>query len=387
MTDLAAPAPPRSVPVLTDGVVTLRAQQMSDADELTALARDPATVSWTSVPTPYRRSDALDRVRAVEAGWCDGSMFCWTIEAPDDGRARFAGQVELRTGPPPDVGFGLAPWARGRGFMTRALRLAADWGFDVAGFPVLQWSAMVDNWTSWRVAHACGFAFEGTRTLAHPSRDGLVDSWHAVLRPDPQRPVAGRTPVTTWWPVPVLVGDRVRLRPHAEADLPRIVEACSDPRARYWNATLAHPYGLDDARSFVRRLRLQESLGQAVTWAVADPGDDRLLANITVFGLDRPYAPDSGEVGYWAHPDARGRGVVTEAVRMVREHAFTPVADGGLGRTRLQLGTSWDNTASRHVAERNGFRLVGHFRRDGVAGVDNELVHDGAWYDLLHEDG
>lgn len=342
MADLAAPAPPTSAPVLTDGVVTLRAHRASDVDSLVECSRDPETVARTSVPDPYHRGDALGRIRAVQAGWRDGSMFGWVIEAPDDGRPRFAGQVGLRTGSPPDVGSGLACSARGRGLMTRALRLAADWGFDVAGLPVLHWSAMAGNWASWRVAHA--------------------------------------------WPVPMLDGDRVRLRPHTEADLPRIVEACSDPRVRHWNTALPHPYGLGDARGFVRRIRLQESLGQAVTWAIADPGDDRLLGNITVFGMDRPQAPGDGEVGYWAHPDARGRGVVTEAVRLVRRHAFTPAADGGLGRTRLQLGASWDNTASRHVAERNGFRLVGHFRRAGVAGMDNEIVEDGAWYDQLLDD-
>lgn len=271
--------------------------------------------------------------------------------------------------------------------MSRALRLAADWGFDMAGFPVLHWSGMAGDRASWRVAHACGFSFEGTRTLAHPSRDGLVDSWHAVLRPDPDRPVSVRGPETTWWPVPVLDGGRVRLREHTDADLSRIVEACSDARTRHWSAVLPHPYGVDDARAFVRRARLQESLGQAVSWAITDPGDDRLLGNVAVFGMDRPYSPGSGEVGYWTHPDARGRGIATAAVRRVREHAFTPVAEGGLGRTRLGLGASWDNAASRHVAERNGFRLVGHFRRDGVHGADNEIVDDGAWYDLLPTDG
>ena len=83
---------------------------------------------------------------------------------------------------------------------------------------------------------------------------------------------------------------------------------------------------------------------------------------------------------------ARGRGVVTEAVGLVVRHAFTPVADGGLGRLCLTLGAAWTNSASRHVAERNGFRLVGRFRRGGLIGRDNELVDDGAWYELLAED-
>ena len=62
-------------------------------------------------------------------------------------------------------------------------------------------------------------------------------------------------------------------------------------------------------------------------------------------------------------------------------HAFTPIADGGLGRHRLQIGSSWGNAASRHVAERAGFTLVGHFHADGVVGRGE--LDDGAWYELL----
>jgi [ribosomal protein S5]-alanine N-acetyltransferase len=95
-------------------------------------------------------------------------------------------------------------------------------------------------------------------------------------------------------------------------------------------------------------------------------------------------SPTGGEIGYWAHPDARGRGVVGEAVGLVVAHAFTPLDAGGLGRHRLQIGASRDNTASRHVAERAGFTLVGRFHQDGVVGVGaDRTIDDGVWYELL----
>ncbi|MBA3720611.1 MAG: GNAT family N-acetyltransferase, partial [Nocardioidaceae bacterium] len=63
-------------------------------------------------------------------------------------------------------------------------------------------------------------------------------------------------------------------------------------------------------------------------------------------------------------------------------------AEGGLGRHRVQLGASWNNAASRGVAERAGFRQVGHFRLDGVVGADPDerVLEDGAWYDLIAAD-
>lgn len=184
----------------------------------------------------------------------------------------------------------------------------------------------------------------------------------------------------------MLDGDGVRLRPPTEADLDRHVQTCNDPIMRWWSADLPVPYTDDDAPRWLRDRPLQASLGAALTWVIADPDDDRYLGRVSVFGTDRLYSPTGGEVGYSAHPDARGRGAVSAAVRRVVRHAFTPVADGGMGRHRLQLGAAADNTASRRVAERAGFRLWGRPRADGVHGTENEIVDDGVWYDLLATD-
>jgi RimJ/RimL family protein N-acetyltransferase len=364
------------VPELSDGVVTLRAHTPSDVDELVAMATDLDTVRWTSIRAPYDHRHAQRWVHdEVPAGWRDGSGFRWAVEAADGATPRFAGNVDIRTGPPPDIGFAAAPWARSRGLTARAVRLATRWGFEQAHLPVVHWTAHAGNLASWRVAHACGFTFHGERPLSVPQRGTLHDGWFATLRPGDEP-----TARTTWWPTPVLHGARVRLRPHTAADVPRIVEACSDERTRLWLTSMPDPYTAESAESFVRGCRLAESLGQQVTWVVADRDDDRLLANIGIFRLADERNPTSAEIGYWAHPDARGRGVVSAAVELVLDHAFTPREEGGLGRHRVQIAASWTNTASRHVAERAGCTLVGHFREDGPVGSGEQ--DDGAWYDL-----
>ncbi|MFC5233608.1 GNAT family N-acetyltransferase [Pseudonocardia zijingensis] len=367
---------PAFAPTLTDGVVTLRAHGPSDVDGLLTLAADTETRRWTAIPQPYGPAEARRWIEnTVPAGWRDGTVARWVVE--EDGR--FAGQVDVHLDRPPFIGFGLVPTARGRGLMSRALRLAARWAFTQAGRPVLHWWAEVGNLASWRVAHACGFTFEGTRRQAVRRGDRLVDGWFASLTAEEEP-----TPRTTWWPVPELVGERVRLRPHTDADVPRIAEACSDPRTRHWLPTLPHPYTAESAHGFVLGCRLAESLGEKVTWAVADRADDRLLANVSVFRLDDAMNPTGGEIGYWAHPDARGRGVVSEAVGLVVGHAFAPRAEGGLGRHRLQIGASKDNAASRRVAERAGFALVGEVHQDAVVGVGaDRTLDDGVWYELL----
>ena len=92
-------------------------------------------------------------------------------------------------------------------------------------------------------------------------------------------------------------------------------------------------------------------------------------------GLD----PTTGEVGYWAHPAVRGRGLMSEAVRLVTDHAFRPTAEGGLGLRRLVLKAAAGNGASQHVAEANGFRRTGQQRQA-------ERLGDGGYDDLVDFD-
>ncbi|MEV1291115.1 GNAT family protein [Pseudonocardia sp. NPDC049635] len=382
-----APPVPAVPPVLDDGVVTLRGFVESDVAEIAAVYRDAGTRRWTSLGPHLGAADARRWTERVAENWSTGRGFGWAVAARGpDGCPRYAGQIDLRPGPPPSVGYLLAPWARGAGRMSRALRLAADWGFSVAGFAVLHWECRAGHLASWRVAHACGFAFDGVRTRALPAAGGLVDAWTAVLLPDPAASVASRVPCTTWWPVPVLEHGPIRLRPASESDAARHAEARDDPVSRWWDATLPRRCTVDDARAHLCDTELARSLGAAVTWVIAARDDDHYLGTVTVSGMDRSYAPTGGEIGYRAHPDARGRGHVSAALRRVVAHVFAPVAAGGLGRNRLALGTSAGNSASRRVAERAGFRRVGTFRSSGVCGPDGEIVSDGVWYELLASD-
>lgn len=316
-------------PVLTDGVVTLRGHLVADAPGMLEVHRDPVAHRWTTLSPLFGSGRPA-------SGWTSPSS-AGPRAASSPGRwrpsttaARYAGSIDLRRDPVPSVGYLLAPWARGRGFASRALRLAADWGFDVAGFAALHWDCRAGHVASWRVAHACGFRFEGVRP--GPARRGRPGR-RLDRRPAARHTRCRPSPATTWWPHPVLDGDGVRLRPPTEADLARHVEACNDPVARWWSATLPVPYTDDDARRWLRDHPLERSQGAGVGWVIADPDDDRYLGTLSVFGTDRPYSPTGGEVGYRAHPDARGRGAVSAAVRRVVRHAFTPVADGGWAGT------------------------------------------------------
>jgi RimJ/RimL family protein N-acetyltransferase len=142
---------------------------------------------------------------------------------------------------------------------------------------------------------------------------------------------------------------------------------------------MASPYTPAHAAAYVRNRPEGMAAGTDLHWVVADRESDRLLAVVSVLRIARP----AGEIGYWTHPEARGRGVMTEAVRLACRHAFVDVEDGGLGLERLVAYVAVDNLASRHVLEANGFRPTGVQRR----AIDvRDGWHDMAGYDLLPGD-
>ncbi|MEV7397305.1 GNAT family N-acetyltransferase [Aeromicrobium sp. NPDC092404] len=354
---------PLNVPVLSDGVVTLRAHTPGDLDAMVEMGNDPEMQRWTAIPIPNTREmGELYAMTVLPRGWDDGTHRGWAIEL--DGR--FAGNIDIRQTPIADIGFALHPWARGRGAMSRAVRLAVDWALAEGGIEIVHWRAHVGNVASLRVAHRAGFTLHGLVPGMLHERGRVIDAWTGSFR-------FGDSPLPTapWAESAVLESDRVRLRPFTDADVPRIVEACTDPVSRHFLSGLPHPYTPTVARSYVADCVWQAATGAKASWAIADRETDELLGNIAVMdmaGID----PTSAEIGYWMHPAARGRGVMTEATRMVVRHALDPK---GLDRRRLVLYAAADNPASNAVAVAAGYSLFGTQRAA-------ERLGDGSFDDL-----
>lgn len=366
---------PHDVPVLTDGVVTLRAHRESDVPDVYEQCQDPTSQEWTTIPVPYGREDAVRFVREmVVGGWRDDVEWAFAVEAADgDGRARFAGTVSLRDEGEgrAELAYGSHPWARGRGVMTRALRLLLRWGFEERGLATVVWWAYRGNWASRKLAWRVGVNVGGTVRQWLPQRGVLRDTWVGEL-------VAGEPlePRHPWFGAPRLHGPGLVLREIGERDVRRVVEACSDEGTAYWLTTLPSPYTERDAVAWLEEVRAMHAAGTGVAWAVADPGDDLLLGVVTAFDL----TPDgAAEIGYWAHPRARGRGLTSAAVRLVVRHCFVPTEDGGLGRHRVRAYAAEGNDASIGVLRANGFVETGRMRRD-------KRLRDGSYVDLLHFD-
>jgi RimJ/RimL family protein N-acetyltransferase len=148
------------------------------------------------------------------------------------------------------------------------------------------------------------------------------------------------------WPqvdVPTLSDGVVTLRPRRLDDADAITAACQDPEISRWTM-VPSPYTREDAVEWLS----QSDDGTASFLAV--DAEDRLLGSFSVMEIDRERG--YGEIGYWVAAEARGRGVATRAVALLRDWAAS------IGLRELEILPQPANTGSCRVAERTGFTLT-----------------------------
>lgn len=352
---------PEDVPTLRDGDVVLRAHRLEDVDAVVEQCTDPHSVRWTTVPLGYDAAMARDWITgAIPRDWTSGTSHPFAVETTHpDGVRRFSGTVEVRAldGGRGEVAFGAHPAVRGTGAMRTAVELVLDHAFDTLALRAAVWWTEVGNWGSRTLAWSTGFRVsDGVVPRYLASRDELPDAWVGTLAPH-ERDL--RHPPEA----PVLETDRLVLRAHRRSDDVRVVEGCADPLTQHWLSALPSPYTALDAASF--RLATRTGVADGRVWAVVERERDLLVGTV---GVHERGALDGLELGWWTHPDARGRGLTTEAVTRVVEH----LAQDDPGR-RLVVRVAEGNTASLRVAVACGFTRCGTStgtarRRDGSVG-------------------
>lgn len=340
----------RRAPTLTDhgedgSGVTIRPHRPEDAQGVLEQSLDPVSVLWTTVPSPYSMADARRFVEeTMPGGWADDSEWGFAVE--HDGQ--YAGTISLRDRGDrrAEVAYGSHPRVRGTGVMERALRQVLDWGFEELDLDTVVWWARHGNWASRKLAWRVGFSFDGTVRRWHPDRSGeLVDAWvGTLLRDEP------RAPRGSWLDCPVLTGPGLTLRPLEETDVPRIREAGQDPVTVEWlEFIFPQPYTDESARGVITKALEMRARGTGVAWAFTD-GGPALAGWVALFNLQGHTA----ELGYWAHPGARGTGLTRRAAALAEEYAARE-----LGVRLLRAHIAPDNVASRRLAEANGFEQTG----------------------------
>jgi RimJ/RimL family protein N-acetyltransferase len=166
---------------------------------------------------------------------------------------------------------------------------------------------------------------------------------------------------------PAIIDDpAVRLRPFRVEDADDVATACADPISQRFLPTLPSPYTRDDALAWINGGAPEAFARGGAAFALADRVTDRVLGAV---GLT-PIGPRRAEIGYWAAPWARRRGVATAGADAMTRAGF----QAGYGR--LELRTEAENAPSQRVAIAAGYRR--ECRQRGVG-----IFRDGSRYDLL----
>jgi RimJ/RimL family protein N-acetyltransferase len=179
-------APPD--PPLHDDEIRLEPLTQAHVPELLVMAEDPDVVRFTRVPAGADETFVRGWIGRYEEGWAGGSRAAFAIRGHDEGFLGFAGFVDLdlehREG---EIGYMVAPAARGRGIAPRAVELLTGWGFDELDLIRLELRIDIQNPRSARVAERAGYQRDGVLRNVH-FKEGLrcdLAVWSRLREDDP----------------------------------------------------------------------------------------------------------------------------------------------------------------------------------------------------------
>jgi RimJ/RimL family protein N-acetyltransferase len=156
-------------PSLADDTIRLDPLDETHVPEFVELIADEDVQRFTLVPSGAGEAFVRDWIAHYEAGWEGGSSAGFCIHDVSDGAflgfaAIVALELDARQG---ELGYMVAPAARGRGTSVRAVGLLTRWAFDDLGLERLELRIDVANAASERVARRAGYRRDGVLRNAH----------------------------------------------------------------------------------------------------------------------------------------------------------------------------------------------------------------------------
>ena len=158
---------------------SVRLELLSEAHlgAVAAMLSDPDVMRFTRVPDPTPADFAQQWLAIYEAGRRDGTREGFAVF---DGAGEFVG-VALAFGidrgeGEAELGYMVAPAARGRGVATAMLRALTDWAFAEAGVQRIRLVVDVENPASLRVAERAGYVREGVMRSVHFKNGRRIDA-------------------------------------------------------------------------------------------------------------------------------------------------------------------------------------------------------------------
>jgi RimJ/RimL family protein N-acetyltransferase len=145
---------------LTDGVVVLRELREDDRAVVLSTMRDDVVQRWLNMPARPRDADFDSLLRVVREGRASGERIDYTVTEAEQDLALGAVIASRRARANYEIAYLAGAAGRGRGLMTRAVRLVCDW-LIAEGIGRIEARTHPDNLASQQLALRAGFHREG----------------------------------------------------------------------------------------------------------------------------------------------------------------------------------------------------------------------------------
>ena len=149
--------PPDSI---TDGVGVLRELREDDRAVVLSTMSDPLVARWLNMPVRPKGRDFDSLLRIAREGRRTGERIDYAVTEVDDDVALGAVIASRRHRDNYEVAYLAGKEGRGRGLMTRAIRLLCEWLLE-GGVGRIELRTHPDNRPSQKLAERAGFQREG----------------------------------------------------------------------------------------------------------------------------------------------------------------------------------------------------------------------------------
>ncbi len=169
-----------------------------------------------------------------------------------------------------------------------------------------------------------------------------------------------------------LASDRLLLRQITPADVNEIFALRSNTDVMKY---VARPLckNLDEAMALINMIEQKLRTNEGINWAITIKGSNTLIGFIGHYRIKWEHY--RSEIGYMVSPEFQGKGIISEAVKLIVDYGFNEMK-----MHSLEAVIDPDNIASARVLEKNGFIKEAHFKQNEF--FDGKFI-DTVVYSLL----
>ena len=156
-----------------------------------------------------------------------------------------------------------------------------------------------------------------------------------------------------------IVGEQVVMRPYRAGDGAAIFRAVDLDRQdlKRWVDWVGDYPAEEDSERYARRMHAKWLERESLVYGIWALDESELYGGISIHAFD--WKVPMGEIGYFLHKDARGRGIATEALRLL-----TGLGMNSVGLNRMWASCDSANEGSWRLLERAGYKREGHLRSE-----------------------